>query len=148
MSKLKSKFRYMYDAAPASTLVAKDAVAKTASFNGSAIVLDELNGYWNNAGELADAVFAVAVNVTAMDTTTGDEAYTVELEFGPAGFATSVKSHKLTITKTGQYVILVDVDTLRAMKADGAAIRLAGTLAGTTPSITLHAWLAGSVIAG
>lgn len=148
MAKLKGKLKYMYDAAPASALIAKDGIAKTASFNGTAITLDELDGYWNNAAELADDVFAIAVNVTALDTGNADETYTIELEFGPVGFGTSIKTSKLTIPAIGQYVILVDADTLRKMKANGAAIRLAATLAGTTPSITLHAWIAGHVIGG
>jgi hypothetical protein len=145
MSRMNSKFRYMYDAAPASALIAKDGAAHVATFNGTAIALDELDGYWNT-NELADEVFAIAVNVTAIDHTTGDETYTVELEFGPAGFATSVKTSKLTIGAVGQYAILVDAATLRAMKADGNTIRLVGTLAGTTPSITLHAWIAGAIV--
>lgn len=148
MAKLKGKLKYMYDAAPASELIAKDGVAKTATFNGTAIVLDELEGYWNTLGELADDVFAIPVNVTALDTGNADETYTIELEFGPVGFATSIKTGKLTVSATGQYVILVDADTLRKQKANGAAIRLAVTIAGTTPSITLHAWLAGHVIGG
>lgn len=146
MAKLKGHLKYMFDAAPASQLIVKDGVAKTASFNGPSIVLDELDGYWNTAGELADDTFAIAVNVTALDKTTGDEAYDVVLEFGPVGYATSIKTGKLTISSTGQYVILVDADTLRKQKADGAAIRLVLTAAGTTPSITLHAWIAGHII--
>jgi hypothetical protein len=144
MSKMKSKFKYMYDAAPASELIAKDGVAKTASFDGTAKVLDVLEGYWT-AGELADDVFAVAINVTAVDLA-ADETYVLELEAGPVGFATSVVVGKVTIAGTGQYVILVDADTVKAQKADAAAIRLAGTIGGTTPSITLHAWIAGRIV--
>lgn len=148
MAKMNSKFKYMYDAAPASELIAKDGVAKTATFNGTAIALDKLNGYWahNNNGILADDVFAIAVNVAALDATTGDETYTIELEAGPVGFATSIKTSKLTVSAPGQYAILVDMDTIKAMKADVGAIRLAVTLAGTTPSITLNAWIAGAII--
>ncbi|ARK07409.1 hypothetical protein LAV_00009 [Sphingobium phage Lacusarx] len=147
MAKMNSKFKYMYDAAPASALIVKDHVAKTASFNGPALVLDKVLGYWNDADPiLADSTVAIAINVEAADTTTGDETYELELEAGPVGFATSVKTHKVTVTGPGQYVVLVDFDTLKAMKADVAAIRIAATLAGTTPSLTAHAWIAGAII--
>lgn len=143
--KMNSRFKYMFDAAPSVALVAKDGVAKTASFNGAPLTLDTLQGYWTD-GELADQTFAVVVNVTALDRTTGDETYTLELEFGPAGFAGAEKTHKLVVTATGQYVFLVDLDTVKAVQADVAQVRLVGTLAGTTPSVTLHAFIAGAII--
>jgi len=147
MAKMNSKFKYMYDAAPASALIVKDHVAKTASFNGPAITLDKVGGYWNAEDPiLADSTVAIAINVEAADKTTGDETYTIELEAGPVGFATSIKTGKVTVPGPGQYVILVDFDTLKAQKPDVAAIRLAATLAGTTPSITAHAWIAGKII--
>lgn len=147
MAKLNSKFRYMYDADPSVALVAKDHAAKTATFNGTAITLDKVLGYWNAGSEnLADHTFPIVINVEAIDKTTGDETYTIDLEVGPVGFATSVKTGKVTVTGAGQYVILVDVPTLVAMKSDAAAIRLAYTLAGTTPSITSHAFIGGAIL--
>lgn len=148
MAKMNSKYKYMYDAAPASELLAKDHAAKTATFNAPALTLDKVLGYWNKAnnGVLADTTFAVVVNVEAVDRTTGDETYAIELEFGPAGFGSSVKPYKLNVSAAGQYVILVDIDTVKAMKADTAAMRLAFTLGGTTPSITAHAFVAGAII--
>jgi len=150
MSKLGSKFRYMYDAAPQAALLANDGVAITATGNGPTHVLDHLGGYWNTSGELADNVFAVAVNVDAIDTTTGDETYTVELEFGSAGYAQSVKPHKATIKGPGQYVFLVDIQTIQQSLGANALneFRVVLTLAGTTPSITAKAFLAGQVIDG
>ena len=144
MSKMKSKFKYMFDAAPASQLIAKDEIAKTASFTGTAKVLDVLEGYWTS-GELADDVFAVAINVLAADLSS-DEEYVLNLEAGPVGFATSLVIGTVKIAGTGQYVILVDADTVKAQKADAAAIRLVGDVSGTTPSITLHAWIAGRIV--
>lgn len=148
MAKFNSKFKYMYDAAPEIALVTKDHVAKTASFNGTVYALETLNGYWNVPAILADEAFAVVFHVEALDQTTGDEVYTVELEFGPIGFATSIKPFKAVVTKPGQYAFLVDIDTIVALKADVAAMRLAVTLAGTTPSVTLYAFIAGQIIDG
>lgn len=143
MSIMKSKYKYMYDAATAASLRAKSAVALTADTNGAELVLDTLQGYWTS-GELADQTFAVVVNVTAIDRTTGDETYKLDLQAGPSGFASNVVVGTLAaITTVGQYVILVDADTVKAIKADADAIRLVLDVAGTTPSITYHAWISG-----
>jgi hypothetical protein len=148
MAKMNSQFKYMYDAAPSIALVAKDHAEHAGSFNGVAIVLDKLGGYWNtpDARSLADTTFAVVVNVEAIDTTTGDETYVAEIEFGPLGFATSVKPNRVEIKGPGQYVMLVDADTVAFMKQDVAAMRLAVTAAGTTPKIKLHAFIGGRII--
>ncbi len=47
------------------------------------------------------------------------------------------------ITQPGQYVMLLDIDTVKAVKADAAAIRIKGTLAGVAPSLTAYSWIAG-----
>lgn len=146
MAKMNSKFKYMFDAAPSITLEAKTAPARTADGNTSEIVLDQLDGHWNVLGELADQTFAVAVNVTALDQTTGDETYALNLVFGDAGFADSVVTHTLTVSAPGQYVFLVDIDTVRAMLDSADRMRIALDVAGTTPSIDFHAWIAGAII--
>lgn len=147
MSFLNTKFQYMYDADPSVALRAKGAAAINASGALAGINLDKVGGYWNTAGELADKTFAVVVNVTALDAVTGT--YDIALEGGPVGFASSKVLGKLNgITKPGQYVLLVDVLTAKALKADLAAIRLNVTANDTdgagagVPSITFHSWLA------
>lgn len=146
MAKLKSNFKYMLDAAPAITFRDAAAAPITADGTTAAITLDKVGGYWNNANELADSTFAVVINVSALDKTTGDETYVINLEAGPVGFATSVVVGTVTVTKTGQHVILVDVDTIRKSKADAAALRLAVDVTGTTPSIDFVAFIAGAII--
>lgn len=146
MAKMNSKFKYMFDAAPSITLESKAAPARTADGNTAEIVLDQLDGHWNVLNELADQTFAVVVNVTALDQTTGDETYALNLVFGNAAFAASRVTHTLTVTKPGQYVFLVDIDTVRAMLASADRFRIALDVAGTTPSIDFHAWLGGAII--
>jgi len=68
MAKMNSKFKYMYDAAPAIALAANDGVAVTATANGTTYALDQLDGYWNVEDELADQTFAVVLNVEAAET--------------------------------------------------------------------------------
>lgn len=242
MAKMNSKFKYMFDAAPSVRLIARDNVAKTASFNSSPVTLDKLEGHWTS-NELADQTFALVVNVTDMvpsartatitlttvvatdtitfndgvntpvvlvadtdfdvganDTETaaalaeaindahdaGDllftalastntvvvtdltgatgqiteaettiavtafagnnETYAFEVQVGPVGFGSNAVLGTLNITRPGQYVFLVDLDTAVAMKSDTAAIRLVGTLAGVAPSITLYSWIAGRIL--
>lgn len=144
MAKLNSKFKYMFDAAPSITLRNGAAAALTADGVTDALVLDELDGYWNTEGELADETLAIVVHVTAIDRSTGDETYSIVPQFGPVGFASNVVYGGLNgITKPGQYVILVDVDTVKAIKDDVAALRLSVDVGGTTPSITFKAWISG-----
>jgi len=146
MSKMNSNFKYMLDAAPSITFRDAAAAALTADANTNAITLDELGGYWNASNELADSTFAVVINVSALDETTGDETYVINLVAGPVGFATSLVVGTVTVSETGQYAILVDVDTIRKQKANAAALRLAVDVSGTTPSIDFVAFIGGAII--
>jgi hypothetical protein len=146
MSKLGTKFRYMYDAAPEAALRAKGQADITASATSPEFALGKVGGYWNNAGELADQMFAVVVNVTLVDP---DGTYDIELQAGPAGFATNkVVAALRGVTKPGQYVLFVDTLTLRALKSDAAAIRLNTVVTDTdgaganVPGINFYSWIA------
>ena len=63
--KMNSKFKYMYDAAPAVALLERGSV-KTADFNGDPITFDTIEGYWNTVDELADQTIAVVINVESV----------------------------------------------------------------------------------
>ena len=146
MAKLKSNFKYMLDAAPAITFRDAAAASITADATTTAIVLDELDGYWNTENELADSTFAIVVNVSGLATTTGDEKYVLNLVAGPVGFATSTVVGTVTVVETGQHVILVDADTVRKSVPDAAALRFAVDVTGTAPSITFGAFIGGAII--
>lgn len=146
MAKLKSNFKYMLDAAPSITFRDGSAAALTADASTAAIVLDTLDGYWNTNNELADSTFAVVINVNALDEVTGDETYVINLVAGPVGFATSTVVGTVTVTETGQHVILVDVDTVRKSVPNAAALRLNVDVSGTTPSIDFTAFIGGAII--
>lgn len=149
MAKMNSKHKYMYDAAPSIKLAPNDGVAVTADTNFVAYALDQLNGYWNTQGELADQTFAVVINVDDIDTTTGDETYVFSLQFGDAvgfGSGTAV-THRLAATASGQQLVaLVDFDTVKAMLDDATHMRLQLDVTGTTPIITFKAFIAGAII--
>jgi hypothetical protein len=147
MSKLGTKFRYMYDADPSAALRAKGQADIVATAAQPALALDKVGGYWNTLGELADSTFAVVVNVTLVDP---DGTYDIELQAGPVGFATNKVIGALRgVTATGQYVLLVDAITLKALKSDAAAIRLNAVVTDTdgaganVPGINFYSWITG-----
>lgn len=143
MANMNTSHRYIYDAAPSTLFRARTAAAIAATGNSNEVVLDKLDGYWNTKGELADETLAVIVNVVAADRTTGNETYVLDLVAtdGAGNAQTAVNLGGVTVTGPGQYVILVDVATQKLVDADFAGLRLATTLAGTTPSLTYHAWI-------
>ena len=146
MAKLKSNFKYMLDAAPAITFRNAAAAPITADASTAAIVLDTLDGYWNTNNELADSTFAVVINVNALDEATGDETYVLNLVAGPVGFGTSTVVGTVRVVETGQYVILVDADTVRKSVPNAAALRIDVDVTGTTPSIDFVAFIGGAII--
>lgn len=84
--------------------------------------------------------------IDTVDFTGGDETYNFAVQVGPVGFGSNAVLGYLNISRVGQYVFPVDLDTAIAMKSDTAAIRLVGTLAGVAPSITLYSWIAGRIL--
>lgn len=149
MAKMNSKHKYMFDAAPSIALAANDGVALVADGNLRAYPLDQLDGYWNTQGELADQTFAVAINVKGLDRGNADETYVFSLQFGDAagfGGATTI-THRLEAKAVGQQLVaLVDIDTVKAALAGATHMRLQLDVTGTTPSITFDAWIAGAII--
>ena len=148
MAKMNSKFKYMYDAAPAVSLRAQGEAALTADANSNVIALDQLDGYWNTEGELADQTFAVVANVTGIELG-DDETYELALQFGDdAAFTTAVTTHTAAVSGTGQIAFLVDIDTVKAILSDATHMRLALDVEAATgsPSIEFYSWIAGAII--
>lgn len=142
MANMNTSHRYIYDAAPATLFRARTAAAVTADGDSNTVVLDALDGYWNTAGELADETLAVVINVTALDETTGDETYDFTLKAtNAAGVPQIVNLGTLRVPAVGQYVLLLDVPTLKRVDADVGGLELSLDVSGTTPSITYHSWL-------
>lgn len=232
--KMHSRYRYMFDAAPAASLRAKDAAAVTADTAGAELTLDVLTGYWTS-GELADKTLAVVTNVTAggaksnqtatitlvsavdTDTVTIDDGvndpvdFVAGTDFSVAGDDTAdaaalaeaindateagdlnvtatsalgvvtvtnlngggmaitesestitvsaitgnnetyvlnlttnngVVIGKATVTRTGQYVILLDMDTVELSDPTAVSISLDVDVSGVAPSIDFFAWIA------
>lgn len=93
-------------------------------------------------GQITEAETTIAVTAFAGN----NETYAFAVQVGPVGFGSNAVLGTLNISRPGQYVFPVDLDTAIAMKSDTAAIRLVGTLAGVAPSITLYSWIAGRIL--
>jgi hypothetical protein len=134
--KMNSRFRQMFDAA-ADTLFRGRAAADVVATADSAVVnIDKLTGYWTDGNELADQLFPVIVNALKVDRTTGDETYKIDVVTNNGVVVGTAK-----ITGVGQYVILVDADTLHLSDPTATSIKLTATLGGTTPILNYAAWL-------
>jgi len=109
-------------------LLMQDTTTKTASFNTTA--LDLGSGF--APGGLGTPVAAV-VNVTAVDTSSGNETYAFTLEESSDNVTFSAAGAAQAVTATGGFAVRGWLTSRYA--------RLALVVAGTTPSVTYKAWL-------
>lgn len=135
-----SKVRFNIDAENFLRDEAQGAI--TASANTASKALGALSADWN-AGELAmPQQVAVVLLVDTLDKTTGDETYKFEVEVGTdATFGTKAVVATLDVGSVGVKEILVAKDTVLDKLPNAAFIRVAATLAGTTPSVKFAALL-------
>jgi hypothetical protein len=134
--KMNSRFRQMFDAAPDTLFRGRTAADVTATADSAVVNLDKLTGYWTDGNELADYLLPVIVNVLKVDHTTGDETYKVDVVTNNGIVVGTAK-----VIGVGQYVILIDADTLHQSDPTAVSIHVAATLAGTTPILNYAAWL-------
>jgi hypothetical protein len=109
-------------------LLMQDTTTKTASFNTAG--LDLGSGF--APGGLGKPVAAV-VNVTAIDTSSGNETYSFTLEESSDNATFTAAGAAQAVTATGGFAV-------RGWLTKRYA-RLALTAGGTTPSVTFKAWL-------
>lgn len=106
----------------------ESSITKTATFNGTSF--DQGSGF--APGGIGMAVAAV-VNVSAIDSTTGDETYSAQLEESSDNATFTAAGPSVSLTATGAK----SVPGFISKRYN----RVKLTLAGTTPSITYEAWL-------
>ena len=119
-------------------------VGLTAKDGGAGVVIIE-----NNLATLGSVVEDVDVGsvATVVDFAAGvfDESYTFRAEVGPAGYATSAFVGELgPILTPGQYVMILDANTIAEFDSDHAEIRLVMTVDDggvDTASVSYNAWL-------
>jgi hypothetical protein len=134
--KMNSRFRQMFDAAPDTLFRGRTAADVTATADSAVVALDKLTGFWTDGNELADYLLPVIVNVLKADHTTGDETYKVDVVTNNGIVVATSK-----VIGVGQYVLLVDADTLHQADPTAVSIHVAATLGGTTPILNYAAWL-------
>jgi hypothetical protein len=92
---------------------------------------------------LKAGTFKAVLNVTALDTGSGNETYALSVETDSAvGFASPVTVGSRDITATGTYEIPLSQELIASLDSGAAFMRVKATLGGTTPSITYGAFLA------
>jgi hypothetical protein len=143
MARMNTKVRYLYDAGALTLLRARTDPAITATADSLEVAMTKSVGEWATPAEPAVETFAVVINVTAFDKTTGDETYviTVKATNGAGAVLAGLSLGTVTVSKIGQYAVLVDVPTALLQDATFDGIKLTATLSGTTPILTYHAWL-------
>jgi hypothetical protein len=134
--KMNSRFRQMYDAAVGTLFRDRLQADITATADSAVLTLDKLTGYWTDGNELADQLLPVIVNALKVDHTTGDETYKIDVVTNNGVVVGTAK-----VVGVGQYVILVDADTLHLSDPTATSIKLTATLGGTTPILNYAAWL-------
>lgn len=144
MATMKSRMKWIYDAAAAVLFRAAGSAAVTATGQSAALSLDTLSAaYWDN-NEIPNRELEIAVAVTASDATNNDETYVVSAEVATdSAFTTPFEVGKVTVPRgtVGGFTIVVDMDAVQNLGAM-KYIRVKHTLAGTTPSLTYAAWMA------
>lgn len=147
-----SKVKALYDAASTALLRNVADGAETSTATEAAVPLNILDAaYWQSGNKLVPhGVLEITIHVTALDTTTGDETYTLALMVDDASAMndTPLAVWTQTITATGVYTALVDSDTIAKVIADKSGtdlwMAIRATLGGTTPSLTYGAWISAS----
>lgn len=136
-----SEVNHIYDAANA--FRAPGLAAVTASGVIGSVALDKMVNVRPSSqrGELGASKYKVVIAVESLATGGATaETYTFSLDTGAAGAAaTAVES--VAVTEAGQYVMLIDADTLAKIDPDHEVLELNLTVAGTAPSIRFAAWL-------
>lgn len=137
----RSEVNHIYDAANA--FRAPGLAAVTASGVIGSVALDKMVNVRPSSqrGELGASKYKVVIAVESLATGGATaETYTFRLDTGAAGAAaTAVES--VNVTEAGQYVMLIDADTLAKIDEDHEVLELNLTVAGTAPSIRFAAWL-------
>ncbi len=133
----RSAINYIYDDDTA--FRAPGSVAVTANA-ATVLPLDKLDkSRGDQLNKLGAQAYAVVIAISAL--TTVDETYVFTLNVGDTGAGGTTAVGAVTVTGTGQWVVLLDAETIEKLDADHAEIELDLVVAGSNPSITFAAWL-------
>lgn len=141
---MESKIRHQYDALLA--LRAPGTAALTMDGNTTAVSLYRIdNGRGDIEGRYGIGSFDCVVYVTAMDSTSGSETYTLNFQTVDADGANPV-THETVVLTAGQVgdplVYAFHPSTLKIKDDDAASFRINVDVGGATPSLDFYAFLA------
>ncbi len=105
--------------------------------------LDKLTGARGDMrNKLGAQTYAIVIAVSASDDGDADETYVFDAQVGAVGSpSTKVGEFAVPRGSVGQFVMMLDANTIEALDADHAEIELNVTIGGATPLITFGAWL-------
>ena len=134
-----SRSRFPYDAALVMQAYGTAAVTADGASNGLEL---QRNAHHSLPAGIAYGQFAVVLDVLALDETTGDETYVVNVEVGTdATFATKATVHSFTVDATGARSVILDTVDIEKALSGAKFIRTAVDVGGTTPSITYASYV-------
>lgn len=146
---MNSKIKHQYDALLALRPLTDRATPVTADGASSGLVdLHKLTAGRGDVKNLfGQTPFDVVILVDAIDSTTGDETYTLKLQTVDAAGAnpTDVPFGGVVVTSAlvGEpLVVKIDPANIKLADADGAKLRIYADVGGTTPSISFFAFAA------
>lgn len=149
MTVTSSRVRALLDTDASVTLRNVTDGAETSTATETAVSLNELdNAFWDDGNQIPYGTFTVAIHVTAIDRTTGDETYTLALLVDDTSNLSDspVTVASISISQVGYYTLVVDSKNIPLLDPDTSGtdkwLAIRATLGGTTPSITYGAWLA------
>ncbi|UTC29856.1 hypothetical protein BAJUN_02260 [Bajunvirus bajun] len=140
---MESKIRHQYDADLA--LRAPGSAAITATTATGAVDIYRLDRARGVQGRYGIGSFDIVIHFGALDTTTGDETYFIDVETVDANGANAVVQATVPVVagNLGEPIVLgFHPSTFAAKDPDAAKVRLNVRVAGTTPSATFYAFLA------
>lgn len=140
----------LYDAEASATLRSSTS-AITSTTTDTAISLNELDtAFWHDGNEIPYGLMEISIAVTALDLTTGDETYTIEVLVDDTSDMSNTPRTvaTLAVRAVGFYKVFVDSKNIPLLDSDTSGadkwMAIKATLAGTTPSLTYNAWLSKS----
>lgn len=148
MSVKSSRTKYLLDTAAAVTLRDIDDGAETSTATETAVSLNELDtAYWHDGNEIPYQVIVVQFNVTACDSTDGDETYSLSVLVDDTSDLSNnpVTIWTLAVPRgtTGAFTAYINAADIPTFDTDTSGtdkwMAVKATLAGTTPSITYGA---------
>jgi len=126
--------------------------AETSTSTEASVALGELDtAFWHDGNDVPGGVYEVSINVSAVDVTSGDEAYTFELLVDDAAAMNDTPQAVGSLVfaagkcRPGSYRMFIAAGAIKVHDDDSSGsekyLAIKATLGGTSPSVTYGATL-------